>query len=79
MRDATGKLGQNISYSLGNYVEQEQTSETTYRTDERQTLFGEQAVLCGWCLCTYAGRILRHLCEAGYDPRNAFTLSVSMR
>ena len=25
-----------------------------------------------WCLCIDAGRISRHWCEAGYDPRNAY-------
>ena len=38
---------------------------------QKQTLFGEQAVLCGGvCALMQAG--FETLCEAGYDPRNAY-------
>ena len=45
--------------------------ETTYRTETETDLFGEQAVLCGGvCALMQAG--FETLCEAGYDPRNAY-------
>ncbi|MBB5182450.1 ketol-acid reductoisomerase [Catenisphaera adipataccumulans] len=45
--------------------------ETTYKTETETDLFGEQAVLCGGvCALMQAG--FETLCEAGYDPRNAY-------
>ena len=45
--------------------------ETTFRTETETDLFGEQAVLCGGvCALMQAG--FETLCEAGYDPRNAY-------
>ena len=43
----------------------------TFRTETETDLFGEQAVLCGGvCALMQAG--FETLCEAGYDPRNAY-------
>ena len=45
--------------------------ETTFKTETETDLFGEQAVLCGGvCALMQAG--FEALCEAGYDPRNAY-------
>ena len=45
--------------------------ETTFKTETETDLFGEQAVLCGGvCALMQAG--FETLCEAGYDPRNAY-------
>ena len=45
--------------------------ETTFKTETETDLFGEQAVLCGGvCALMQAG--FDTLCEAGYDPRNAY-------
>ena len=45
--------------------------ETTFRVETETDLFGEQAVLCGGvCALMQAG--YETLCEAGYDPRNAY-------
>ena len=45
--------------------------ETTFRQETETDLFGEQAVLCGGvCALMQAG--FETLCEAGYDPRNAY-------
>ena len=45
--------------------------ETTFREETETDLFGEQAVLCGGvCALMQAG--FETLCEAGYDPRNAY-------
>ena len=45
--------------------------ETTFRTETETDLFGEQAVLCGGvCALMQAG--FETLCDAGYDPRNAY-------
>ena len=45
--------------------------ETTFRTETETDLCGEQAVLCGGvCALMQAG--FETLCEAGYDPRNAY-------
>ena len=45
--------------------------ETTFRVETETDLFGEQAVLCGGvCALMQAG--FDTLCEAGYDPRNAY-------
>ena len=45
--------------------------ETTFKCETETDLFGEQAVLCGGvCALMQAG--FETLCEAGYDPRNAY-------
>ena len=45
--------------------------ETTFHDETETDLFGEQAVLCGGvCALMQAG--FETLCEAGYDPRNAY-------
>ena len=45
--------------------------ETTFQEETETDLFGEQAVLCGGvCALMQAG--FETLCEAGYDPRNAY-------
>ena len=62
-QDYTGKaLDMALAYGL---------LETTFRTETETDLFGEQAVLCGGvCALMQAG--FETLCEAGYDPRNAY-------
>ena len=45
--------------------------ETTYKTETETDLFGEQAVLCGG-VCALMQTGFEVLCEAGYDPRNAY-------
>ena len=64
-QDATGKaLDLALAYGAG-------ILETTFRTETETDLFGEQAVLCGGvCALMQAG--FETLCEAGYDPRNAY-------
>lgn len=45
--------------------------ETTFKTETETDLFGEQVVICGGvCALMQAG--FETLCEAGYDPRNAY-------
>ena len=44
---------------------------TTYRVETETDLFGEQAVLCGG-VCALMQTGFETLCEAGYDPRNAY-------
>ena len=45
--------------------------ETTYKTETESDLFGEQAVLCGGVTALMQTGF-EVLCEAGYDPRNAY-------
>ncbi len=45
--------------------------ETNFRTETETDLFGEQAVLCGG-VCKLMQTGFEVLCEAGYDPRNAY-------
>jgi len=45
--------------------------ETTFRTETETDLFGEQAVLCGGVVKLMQTGF-EVLCEAGYDPRNAY-------
>ena len=62
-QDATGKaLDLALAYGLGIGGARAGLLETTFRTETETDLFGEQAVLCGF----------ETLCEAGYDPRNAY-------
>ena len=70
--DATGKaLERALAYGLAIGGARAGLLETTFRTETETDLFGEQAVLCGGvCALMQAG--FETLCEAGYDPRNAY-------
>ena len=71
-QDATGHaLDIALAYSLALGGARAGVLETTFRTETETDLFGEQAVLCGGvCALMQAG--FETLCEAGYDPRNAY-------
>ena len=63
-QDETGKaLDMALAYGAGIGGARAGILETTFRTETETDLFGEQAVLCGG---------FETLCEAGYDPRNAY-------
>ena len=69
-QDYTGKALA-LAYALGIGGARAGVLETTFRTETETDLFGEQAVLCGGvCALMQAG--FETLCEAGYDPRNAY-------
>ena len=69
-QDYTGKaLDRALAYGLAIGGARAGLLETTFRTETETDLFGEQAVLCGGALMQ-AG--FETLCEAGYDPRNAY-------
>ncbi len=71
-QDATGKaMDLALAYGLAIGGARAGILETTFRTETETDLFGEQAVLCGGvCALMQAG--FETLCEAGYDPRNAY-------
>ncbi|MCR4606035.1 MAG: ketol-acid reductoisomerase [Eubacterium sp.] len=71
-QDATGKAQEKaLAYALAIGGARAGVLETTFRTETETDLFGEQAVLCGGvCALMQAG--FETLCEAGYDPRNAY-------
>ena len=71
-QDATGRaLDMALAYAAGIGGARAGVLETTFRTETETDLFGEQAVLCGGvCALMQAG--FETLCEAGYDPRNAY-------
>ncbi len=71
-QDATGKAQEKaLAYALGIGGGRGGGLEATFRTETETDLFGEQAVLCGGvCALMQAG--FETLCEAGYDPRNAY-------
>lgn len=71
-QDATGKaLDMALAYALGIGGARAGVLETTFKTETETDLFGEQAVLCGGvCALMQAG--FETLCEAGYDPANAY-------
>ncbi len=71
-QDETGHaLDKALVYALGIGGARAGVLETTFRTETETDLFGEQAVLCGGvCALMQAG--FETLCEAGYDPRNAY-------
>ena len=71
-QDATGQAKElALAYALGIGGARAGVLETTFRTETETDLFGEQAVLCGGvCALMQAG--FETLCEAGYDPRNAY-------
>ena len=71
-QDATGNAWDiGLAYAAGIGGARAGVLETTFRTETETDLFGEQAVLCGGvCALMQAG--FETLCEAGYDPRNAY-------
>ena len=71
-QNATGDAQEiGLAYALGIGGARAGVLETTFRTETETDLFGEQAVLCGGvCALMQAG--YETLCEAGYDPRNAY-------
>ena len=71
-QDATGKaLDMALAYALGIGGAEQEFWRQPSVLRLRQTFFGEQAVLCGGvCALMQAG--FETLCEAGYDPRNAY-------
>ncbi len=71
-QDATGNAQEiGLAYAAGIGGARAGVLETTFRTETETDLFGEQAVLCGGvCALMQAG--FETLCEAGYDPRNAY-------
>ena len=71
-QDATGDAWDiGLAYAAGIGGSRAGVLETTFRTETETDLFGEQAVLCGGvCALMQAG--FETLCEAGYDPRNAY-------
>ena len=71
-QDATGNAQDiGLAYALGIGGARAGVLETTFRTETETDLFGKQAVLCGGvCALMQAG--FETLCEAGYDPRNAY-------
>lgn len=71
-QDATGDaLDIGLAYALGIGGARAGVLETTFRTETETDLFGEQAVLCGG-VCALMQTGFEVLCEAGYDPRNAY-------
>ena len=71
-QDYTGHaLDKALAYAAGIGGARAGVLETTFRTETETDLFCEQAVLCGGiCALMQAG--FETLCEAGYDPRNAY-------
>ena len=71
-QNATGKAQELArAYALGIGGARAGVLETTFRTETETDLFGEQAVLCGG-VCKLMQTGFEVLCEAGYDPRNAY-------
>lgn len=71
-QDATGKAKElALAYALGIGGARAGVLETNFRTETETDLFGEQAVLCGG-VCKLMQTGFEVLCEAGYDPRNAY-------
>ena len=69
-QDYTGKaLDRALAYGLAIGGARAGLLETTFRTET--DLFGEQAVLCGGVVALMQAGF-ETLCEAGYDPRNAY-------
>ena len=71
-QDFTGKAKDiALAYASGIGAGRAGILETTFKEETETDLFGEQAVLCGGvCALMQAG--FETLCEAGYDPRNAY-------
>ena len=71
-QNATGKAQElALAYALGIGGARAGVLETTFRTETETDLCGEQAVLCGG-VCKLMQTGFEVLCEAGYDPRNAY-------
>ena len=71
-QDATGKaLDMALAYGAAIGGARAGLLETTFRTETETDLFGEQAVLCGGVTALMQAGF-ETLCEAGYDPRNAY-------
>ena len=71
-QDATGKaLDRALAYGAGIGGARAGILTTNFRTETETDLFGEQAVLCGG-VCKLMQTGFEVLCEAGYDPRNAY-------
>ena len=71
-QDATGKaLEKALAYGAAIGGARAGILETTFKTETETDLFGEQAVLCGG-VCKLMQTGFEVLCEAGYDPRNAY-------
>ena len=71
-QDATGHaLEYALAYGAGIGGARAGLLETTFKTETETDLFGEQAVLCGG-VCKLMQTGFEVLCEAGYDPRNAY-------
>ena len=71
-QDATGKaLEMALAYGAGLGAARAGILETTFKTETETDLFGEQAVLCGGVVALMQAGF-DTLCEAGYDPRNAY-------
>ena len=71
-QDATGHAWDLAkAYGLGIGGARAGLLETNFRTETETDLFGEQAVLCGG-VCALMQTGFEVLCEAGYDPRNAY-------
>ncbi|MEE0955000.1 MAG: ketol-acid reductoisomerase [Eubacterium sp.] len=60
-----------MAYGLGIGGARAGLLETTFRVETETDLFGEQAVLCGGVVALMQAGF-DTLCEAGYDPRNAY-------
>ena len=71
-QDATGRaLDTGLAYAAGIGGSRAGVLMTTFKMETETDLFGEQAVLCGGvCALMQAG--FETLCDAGYDPRNAY-------
>ena len=60
-----------LAYAIGIGAGRAGVFVTSFKEETETDLFGEQAVLCGGvCALMQAG--FETLCEAGYDPRNAY-------
>lgn len=71
-QDATGKaLDLALAYGAAIGGARAGILETTFKTETETDLFGEQAVLCGGVVALMQTGF-EVLCEAGYDPRNAY-------
>jgi ketol-acid reductoisomerase len=71
-QDATGKaLDLALAYGAAIGGARAGILETTFKTETETDLFGEQAVLCGGVVKLMQTGF-EVLCEAGYDPRNAY-------
>ena len=71
-QDYTGKAKEiALAYASGIGAGRAGILETTFKEETETDLFGEQAVLCGGVVALMQAGF-ETLCEAGYDPRNAY-------